>query len=279
MTHTWTGLFVDLVASVTAEACGQDEYGGTAKELSTDGCHRLRQVLGRNGALGRTYWICAFCVNQHAGICDSLGRPPPVSSLQFAAWDSGRRDSVNGDVYPVCSCSQPKCLNDSSPEACEMNNFDDMMGHLKREVHGFALLVSVDREYAVFTRAWCMAELHKAHELSMEQKVCMHMNRVLDVDAGDLDVYKKLATLTVTACKASRPQDREEILSRIGNKQEFDEQLQEVIFGNRGLLRRNFEGFGVLEAAARTAYRVNRAQSSLSRQLAERGGQTWNRVT
>uniref|UniRef100_A0A7S4STG1 Uncharacterized protein n=1 Tax=Alexandrium monilatum TaxID=311494 RepID=A0A7S4STG1_9DINO len=260
VTHTWTGLFLDLVATVVADARGRDEYETTAADLAAGDCERLRSALQRRGSLEQSYWICAFSVNQHSGICDSVGRIPSESSPGYARWDRGRRDTATGEVFRVCSCSQPKYLNDSFPEECEMNKFDDMIEFLSSEVSGFKQLVAVDREYAVFTRAWCVAELHRAHEMRVTQKVCLHMNRVLDVDADDLSVYKKLATLTVTACQASRPQDKEEILNRIPDKQVFDEQLQEVIFGSRGLLRRQFEGFGVLEAAARTAFRVTRAQ-------------------
>uniref|UniRef100_A0A6T1LE03 Uncharacterized protein n=1 Tax=Alexandrium monilatum TaxID=311494 RepID=A0A6T1LE03_9DINO len=142
-----------------------------------------------------------------------------------------------------------------------MNKFADMIELLGSGADDFAQLVVVDREYDVFERAWCVAELHRAYAMGIRQRVCMHMNSVLDVDANDLVVYQRLSTLTVTACRASRPEDKREILSKIPDKQEFDEQLQEVIFGSRGLLRRQLQGFGVLEAASRTAFRVARVQS------------------
>uniref|UniRef100_A0A7S4SQE0 Uncharacterized protein n=1 Tax=Alexandrium monilatum TaxID=311494 RepID=A0A7S4SQE0_9DINO len=260
VTHSWANLFLHLVAAVTADALEVSNYfEDMVRELSTlEGLRQVRQKLGIADRLGLCYWVCAFSVNQHAGICAGFGQPPPRGSPDRIEWDRKRKDS-DGREHPTCSCREPKYFSDS-PVECEMNKFDDMIEFLSSEVSGFKQLVAVDREYAVFTRAWCVAELHRAHEMRVTQKVCLHMNRVLDVDADDLSVYKKLATLTVTACQASRPQDKEEILNRIPDKQVFDEQLQEVIFGSRGLLRRQFEGFGVLEAAARTAFRVTRAQ-------------------
>eukprot|EP00415_Alexandrium_ostenfeldii_P001557 UN1557 len=128
---------------------------------------------------------------------------------------------------------------------------------------GLSQLVVVDRDYTVFERAWCIAELHRAYTIRLVQKVCLYANRVLDIDACDLSIYKKLATLSVEACQASRAADKEDILKRIPDTQEFDAQLQEIILGDRGLLSRQISGFGVLEAAARTAFRIARMRSSL----------------
>eukprot|EP00415_Alexandrium_ostenfeldii_P004711 UN4711 len=128
---------------------------------------------------------------------------------------------------------------------------------------GLSQLIVVDRGYTVFERAWCVAEVHRAYNMRLAQKVCLYENRVLDIDACDLSIYKKLAMLSVEACQASRAEDKEDILRRIPDTQEFDAQLQEIIFGDRGLLARQISGFGVLEAAARTAFRVRRMRSTL----------------
>jgi len=262
VTHSWTNLFLHLVAAVVADALGLDEYDGVAAVLAGGDCGKLR-ALQRQGRLGQVVWICAFSVNQHASICDEDFLSSPVAaSPQRRRWERGRRDTVTQEVFLPCTCSQPKLLNSSFPDECELNKFSDMIKHLHKEVPDFSHLVAVDEDYDVFTRAWCIAELHQAHFLGVQQRVCLQANRVLDIDTDDLTVYKRLATLTVLACEASRPQDKAEILSRIPDTQEFDEQLQEVIFGTRGLLRRQFVGFGVLEAAARTAFRVSRLQSN-----------------
>ena len=62
----------------------------------------------------RSYWVCAFCVNQHAGIC---GGNPYHST-----------DAVTGEEHPVCDCGLPKAFNTTEPMLddgrsipCEMN--------------------------------------------------------------------------------------------------------------------------------------------------------------
>jgi len=46
------------------------------------------------------------------------------------------------------------------------------------------------------------------------------------------------------------------VLVKIPDVHDFDVQLQNTIFGDRGLMRRQFIGFGALEAAARVARRL-----------------------
>eukprot|EP00415_Alexandrium_ostenfeldii_P000616 UN0616 len=236
--------------------------------MASGDCGRLRAHLGRHGVLARSYWICAFSVNQHSGICSDLGTPIMESSPRYARWNASRKDTVSGRVFSVCACSQPKYFNDSHPEECELNKFGGMMELLSAKngeggVERLSQLIVVDRDYTVFERVWCVAELHRAYTMELVQKVCLYANRVLDIDVVDLGIYKKLAMLSVENCQASRAADKEDILKGIRDTQEFDAQLQEIIFGNRGLLARPISGFGVLEAAARTAFRIRRMRSTL----------------
>ncbi|CAE8728787.1 unnamed protein product, partial [Polarella glacialis] len=71
-------------------------------------------------------------------------------------------------------------------------------------------------------------------------------------------------------CSASRPEDKEAILSTIGNVAEFDAQLQAVIFGKGGLLSRQFIGFDSLDAAGRAARRVAAAATMMRTKARER---------
>ena len=43
------------------------------------------------------YWICAFCINQHASICGS---------------SMGVLDTVTQEVLPCCDCATPKSLGE-----------------------------------------------------------------------------------------------------------------------------------------------------------------------
>jgi hypothetical protein len=264
VTHSWSNLFLHLVAAVVADALGKDEYEAVAERLKTsEGRERLREQLAYKETLFQRYWICAFCVNQHASICGGFGSAPPVASPDFQRWDASRRDTVSKLPFQVCSCEEPKHFNDSGDE-CELNKFDDMMGLLHRELNcevpRFRQIAAVDRNFEVFTRLWCIAEFVQAYMSGIPQKVCLLSNRAVDIDNDDLTLYTKMASLKASDCHATRPEDKEEILRKIPNLAEFDLQLQNAVFGERGLLRRSFLAFDLLDAAARSARRVYEAR-------------------
>ena len=116
VTHHWANRFRDLVAVVLADGLGLRRWDQLAEELSKGQEEEIKARLHARGSLGLEYWICAFCINQHASICGS---------------SMGVRDTVTGDVLPSCDCVTPKFFNDT-PVQCELNKFDDMMGHLHR---------------------------------------------------------------------------------------------------------------------------------------------------
>mmetsp|Transcript_65395 Transcript_65395/g.191370 ORF Transcript_65395/g.191370 Transcript_65395/m.191370 type:complete len:764 (-) Transcript_65395:117-2408(-) len=254
VTHTWSCLFSVLVASVVADAIQQDEYAGVLRALEAGQVLELRDQVEACGTATRTYWICAFCVNQHAGICGGVGSPPTEDSA-YRLWDAGRRDTVTGELHPLCACQQRKIFNDC-PDECEMNKFDTMMFELSNRVHGFQQLVVVDPDFTLFSRAWCVAELVQASRCKITQVVKVRSREGIDLYSDDMAIYRKLASLTVTACQASREEDRIAILASIVDVQAFDAQLQDLIFGDRGLMHRQFAGVGLLDAAVRTARRL-----------------------
>lgn len=250
VTHNWGNLFLHLVAAVVADALGEPTYELIAFEMVSGGVagylHRLRDAK-----LDTRYWICAFCVNQHSSICSSFGIPPETSSGAYHVWDSNRRDTVTGEIFPACECKQTKIYEGIHSE---MNKFDDMMAVLRSWEPNFRHLVAVDRQFHIFSRAWCVAELVEAHNSCIPQTVQIHSDR--DLDQGD-NVFVRLAKLTVADCTASRPEDKEEILARISDIPAFDAHLQMAVFGQRGLLRMEMWGFGVLDVAARIARRCD----------------------
>jgi len=259
VTHDWRNLFLHLVAAILADALGKDEYGAIASKLCLEGGPEVvRQQLEETGATHRRYWICAFCVNQHLGICAGFSPPPPADTPEFRRWEANRRDSVSGDLHTCCRCIEPKFFLDA-PDECEMNKFDDMMALLSHEAPDFRQLIAIDRHFDVFTRVWCVAELVQAHRAQIPQNVCLMSKKALDADTGDLGIYIKLATLTVADCSASCSEDKDAILRKISDIPEFDAQLQAAIFGSSGLLGRELVGFDVLYTAARTALRVKAA--------------------
>ncbi|CAE8591804.1 unnamed protein product [Polarella glacialis] len=258
VSHTWSALFLDLVSAVVADALERDEYAKVAQRLAEPrGAQKLLQEVRRKSC--QRYWICAFCVNQHAGICNGFGSEPTPGSDQHSRWDAGRRDTVTGGVFGLCSCSEPKYFDGPM---CEMNKFDDMMGLLQHRQPNLRHLVAVDRRFELFSRAWCVAELVQSYLSNLPQTVLLLSNRALDVQAECLETYNFLSTLTVLECKASLEEDRLQILAKIPDVHEFDVQLQAVIFGSRGLLRNALAGFDRVDAAARAARRAASAAAA-----------------
>ena len=227
VTHSWQNRFRDLVAAVIADAVNESSFDLVAKVLDSD-VSILETMLEHQGTGSRAYWICAFSVNQHAGICGSN--------------PGGSRDPVTGKVHETCDCSLPKLFNSTPPLAadgqsigCEMNKFDDMMALLAAGNPNFAQVVAVDQSFGLFSRAWCVAELVKADETHLKQHVKIHSKPLL--------VTKKasLRNLKVENMQASRPEDVDYILSRIPNKHVFNQKLQKLIFDKTGLLSTWFQ--------------------------------------
>eukprot|EP00405_Crypthecodinium_cohnii_P050651 CAMPEP_0206599430 /NCGR_PEP_ID=MMETSP0325_2-20121206/45181_1 /ASSEMBLY_ACC=CAM_ASM_000347 /TAXON_ID=2866 /ORGANISM="Crypthecodinium cohnii, Strain Seligo" /LENGTH=643 /DNA_ID=CAMNT_0054110513 /DNA_START=39 /DNA_END=1968 /DNA_ORIENTATION=- len=259
VTHDWRNLFSHLVAVVVADALGKDEYAPIARKLlsGSRGVRELQWQLEQSGKACIRYWICAFCVNQHTGICNSLAStsadPHSPESLRAKA---NVVDTVTGAPHQPCSCQQPK---HSDGDLCEMNKFDDLMELLHQKVPELCQVVAIDRNFDLFSRVWCVAELVEAHRAKIRQNVCLLSKSALDANTGDLGLYLKLATISVANCRASRSEDRDRIVSRIEalwGIPEFDAQLQATIFGPRGLLGKELLGFDVIYAAARVALRV-----------------------
>mmetsp|Transcript_84250 Transcript_84250/g.176308 ORF Transcript_84250/g.176308 Transcript_84250/m.176308 type:complete len:778 (-) Transcript_84250:316-2649(-) len=254
VTHAWDNVFSHLVAAVVADALGKKDYEGVVEMLVNRHFDSLSRQLEIRQISNESYWICAFCVNQHSAICNSFGQPPD-DPKDFARWDRSRRDSVSDEAYPTCDCTTTKYLN-GTPELCEINKFDDMMAHLSKVVPDLRQLVAVDQKFILFSRAWCVAELVEASMSEIPQNVEIYSNRPFRAnDAEALHIYAKLAKLTVQDCKASRKEDKDAILARIPDIPRFDAKLLEIIFGTYGLLSQKFVGFGLLDAAVRTARR------------------------
>ena len=167
VTHNWSNLFRDLLASVIADAVGEHTSEFIAELLSDKaGLEVVEDMLRVHGSIQETFWICAFAVNQHVGICG--GNPAATF------------DPVSGITHPICKCSKPKFFNKDPPLNAvgksihyEMNKFDDMMALLARQNPDFAEVVAVDASLDLFGRAWCVAELAEAHRMGMAQRLKM----------------------------------------------------------------------------------------------------------
>jgi len=251
VTHDWRNLFVNLVAAVLADALGQNEYREVLGMLIKQDILGLQAKLAYAGVDSQRYWICCFCVNQHASTCHCFGAAPPPGSSERARWHSNCFDSRSGDEHPLCPCCEAKFLHGALDE-CELNKFDDMLELLVRLDPDFRQVVAVDPQLETFGRLWCIAELVQAHNLNMRQSVCLIADSVMELD----ETCMRLANFDVASCSASRQEDQDAILAKIRDVDEFNAQVQNLLLGERGLLGGRLVGFDALHAAVRAARMV-----------------------
>merc|ERR1712100_370549 len=77
VTHGWSNVFAHLIAAVVAHGLGLDRFEEISEVLvKPGGVVELLRRLEEHGTAERRYWICAFCVNQHAVICRGFGQVP-----------------------------------------------------------------------------------------------------------------------------------------------------------------------------------------------------------
>lgn len=217
VTHSWQNLFRDLVASVLANALGWPCYEEVAVLLdrSMDGIETLLSPE----MLSRTYWECAFSVNQHQAICGQNRR--------------NTTDPATGLVHPICACGAPKYFNNDPPlradgksTQCELNKFDDMMAYMSAKDKGFTQLIAVDRKYVIFSRCWCVAEIVQAAKFGMRQSliICSFESLKRTTTSGMLN------DLRIENMEAARKEDIDEILSKILDVALYNAHLQTMFF-------------------------------------------------
>merc|ERR1712008_246388 len=102
---------------------------------------------------------------------------------------------------------------------CELNKFDSMMASLSSTTQ-LSQVIAADLDFEVFKRAWCVAEIVEADSLKMQQELVLH----------DMDSLHKhgssLTQLSVHSCRATRVEDKEGIIQKIGDTAAFDRHLQ-----------------------------------------------------
>ena len=101
VTHSWSNHFACLIACVVADALELPSYGSCLSRLEGDEMEALKSELYWKGKLNTAYWICCFCINQHAGICGSV--------------PSYMEDPVTGLLPAACPCKHPKYWSTSDP--------------------------------------------------------------------------------------------------------------------------------------------------------------------
>ena len=103
VTHNWSNLFRDLMATVIADALGEHTFEFVAELLcDKEGVKVLTETLQVHDCLQDTYWICAFSLS---------------TSMQASAEQNpdGDTDPVTKIPHPVCGCKTPKFFNKDPP--------------------------------------------------------------------------------------------------------------------------------------------------------------------
>merc|ERR1711879_588031 len=88
----------------------------------------------------------------------------------------------------------------------------------------FSQIVAVDRNFVIFNRAWCVAELSLAHEVGMRQRLLIFAEEMI------AEHEERLRSLRIQDMKASRPQDIDVILAKIPDVDAFNSTLQALLF-------------------------------------------------
>merc|ERR550525_1833756 len=97
------------------------------------------------------------------------------------------------------------------------------MAYLSAQDPNFAQVVAIDAAFAVFTRAWCMAEISAANVAGMPQRLKLRSQDTLHAHLA------ALRELQVCNMEASYPEDKVEILQHIGDTDAFDRKLRQVL--------------------------------------------------
>ncbi|OLQ01020.1 hypothetical protein AK812_SmicGene16254 [Symbiodinium microadriaticum] len=207
VTHNWGNSFGDLLAAVLSDALQECSFTLPAQLLQED-CTFLQDLLAKMGCLDVTYWVCAFAVNQHISICHS---------------NPYDRDPFTNELHPVCHCGSTNIVDpDGRSAASEINKFDDMMCLLAK-TGGCRQVIAVDKSLDLFSGVllgiWTFAK-----RLQMEQSLKLSSKAVLQERARTLE------NLDVRNMRASSDKDKELILGKIKDINDFNAKLQVLIF-------------------------------------------------
>jgi len=209
VTHNWSNKFAHLIGAIFADAQELETYDSVVSLLKNKDYGTVYQMLEQHHQLDVPYWVCAFSVNQHAGIC---ARAPPYDT--------------SGCEIQTCGCGTEKHFEG---DLSEMNKFDDMMNYLKRRLPKVQAevrleqVVAMDVNFALLTRVWCVAELVEADHLHIHQAVKIHSGASRDL------CLERLASSDVRRAEASFPADKDLVLGKIEDVEQFNHRLQDLM--------------------------------------------------
>jgi hypothetical protein len=164
----------------------------------------------------------------------------------------------------VSNVTEP-CRENGESIECELNKFDDMLAFMAFCYPFCKQVIAVDSQFVLFSRAWCIAEIHRAHSDGISQEVLFHSE-------ASLSEHKAmLSTLRVENMGASRAEDKEHILAAIGDTNSFNEELRKLIIDeNTGLIAVWLDGAAVASSIGLTTGKVKEAVGWANRQIEPR---------
>ena len=171
-------------------------------------------------------------------------------------------------MYLYHSSPDVSCVLQGESIDCEMNKFDDMMAFLAKRDPTFSEVIAVDASLELFSRAWCISEVAEAQHVGMRQNLKLRNRQTLS------SRLRTLRGLRVEDMKASRPEDVEEILSKIPDKAAFNQNLQELIFDQHDGLLANWHHADALQHMEKASHVLKWARLS---ETVEDGVLIWRR--
>ena len=113
VTHNWSNKFAHLIGAIFADAQELETYDSVVNLLKNKDYATVYQMLEQHHQLDVPYWVCAFSVNQHAGIC---ARAPPYDT--------------NACEIQACGCCTEKHFEGDLSDARLKKNLGDKMDTL-----------------------------------------------------------------------------------------------------------------------------------------------------
>jgi len=139
-----------------------------------------------------------------------------------------------------------------------MNKFIDMLSCMSCISPCFEHSIATDMDFNLFSRAWCVAEIHCAKRLRLTQNMAMHSPLSLKNNEA------KLKDLKVQEMKASNPDDVTFILSHISDLHAFNKEIQDLIFAQDGLVQTWCNGLEQMQLLGSVARRGHARSQTLS---------------
>ncbi|CAK8997574.1 unnamed protein product [Durusdinium trenchii] len=150
VTHTWSNLFRDLLASVVADALDEHTFEPIAELLSDDaGVHVVEELLQAQGSIDETYWICAFDMMAYLSSCDE-------SFAEVVAVDASLE--LFGRAWCIAELAEGQRMGMAQSLKLR-NKVEEMTASRPEDVEAILSKIRADVGYASFNRSGHLQKL------------------------------------------------------------------------------------------------------------------------